>query len=209
MDFSLFPQKEEWGTGDEAMDVKLALALKKTQENLNFDSISDFYFYGLSLKPRAYNPSYPVTIELVTKALLGVLSPSEYNDVLLQKVKGKYFQRSPLHFSLENKEEILGELRKKKVYRYEGEIDFYLHLKNPEERNPFLRAPLKRANLDLSTKIIMKEFKLYLNGEKDESLHDVSLFRALRVKEQVLFIENFAELWYHEGQIFSLALFDL
>jgi hypothetical protein len=29
LDLSLFPTLEEWGTGDEAMDNKLSIALKK------------------------------------------------------------------------------------------------------------------------------------------------------------------------------------
>ncbi|AUN99045.1 hypothetical protein DOM21_05720 [Bacteriovorax stolpii] len=208
MDFSLFPNKEEWGSGDEAMDNKLSIALRKAQENLSISSISEFYFYGLSLKPRAYNPSFHVTIEFVTKAFLSLLHPDECNDQLMHKIKGGYFNKKKVAFQLNESESVATELKKKGTFRYKGEIDFYLHRQLPEERNPFVRVPLKRANLDLHTKIIMKDFKLYLNGEKDESLYADPLFRALRVKDQVLFIENFAELWYHEGQIFSLPLFE-
>lgn len=190
------------------MDNKLSIALRKVQENLSIASISEFYFNGLTLKPRAYNPSFHVTIEFVTKAFLSGLYPDENNDQLMHKIKGDYFNKKKVSFQLNDSEDIVSELKKKGSFRYKGEIDFYLHRQVPEERNPFVRTPLKRANLDLHTKIIMKDFKFYLNGEKDESHHIEPLFRALRAKDQVLFIENFAELWYHEGQIFSLPLFE-
>ena len=209
MDYSLFPNKEEWGSGDEAMDNKLSSALKNVQNDLSISKISEFYFYGLSLKPRAYNPSFHITIEFVTKAFLSGLYPDECNDQLMQKIKGDYFHKKKITFQLEDKERILSELKAKGTFRYKSEIDFYVHRQNEEERNPFLRLPLRRSKVDLHTKIIMKDFKLYLNGQKDESVHSDSLFRALRMGKQILFIENFAELWYHEGQIFSLPLFEI
>ena len=85
-DYSLFPNKEEWGTGDEAMDNKLSIALKKVKENLTLYNIKEFYLYGLSLKTRAYNPAFHTTIELVTKAFLFYLDPDEYNDQLMKKM---------------------------------------------------------------------------------------------------------------------------
>ena len=36
-DYSLFPNKEEWGTGDEAMDNRLSIALKKVKDDLTRD----------------------------------------------------------------------------------------------------------------------------------------------------------------------------
>ncbi len=191
------------------MDNKLSIALKKVQENLSVPAIAEFYFYGLSLKPRAYNPAFHMTIEFVTKAFLSLIHPDECNNQLMHKIKGDYWSKTKVSFVLPEVEGIVSELKKKGNVRYKSEIDFYLHQQISAERNPFVRLPLKRSKLDLHTKIIMKDFKLYLNGEKDESLHSDPLFRALRMKDQVLFIENFAELWYHEGQIFSLPLFEL
>lgn len=208
MDYSLFPNKEEWGSGDEAMDNKLSIAMKNVQQNLSFESISEFYFYGLTLKPRAYNPSFHTTIEFVTKAFLSMLEPEACNNQLMLKIKGHYFQKRRVNFDLPKADIVRDGLKMKGSFRYQGEIDFYLYEQNPEERNPFVRIPLKRSKLDLHTKIIMKDFKAYLNGEKPESLHQDPLFLALRMGESVLFIENFAELWYDEGQIFSLPLFD-
>lgn len=209
MDYSLFPKKEEWGSGDEAMDNKLSVALKKTQEQLTFDSIREFYYYGLSLKPRAYNPSFHTTIEFVTKAFLFQLSPDDYNNQLMLKIKGDYNSKNKILFHFPEADKIKAELIKKNTSRYRGEIDFFLYEQGQSERNPFIRVPLKRAKLDLHTKIIMKDFKLYLSGEKDEGMHNDSFFRALRMGRDALLIEHFAEIWYHEGQIFSLPLFDI
>jgi hypothetical protein len=82
-DFSLFPRSEEWGSGDESIDIKLTNALKNVQDSLSLETIENFFFFGLSLKPRAYNPSFYSTIELVTKAMLYNLYPEDFNNHLL------------------------------------------------------------------------------------------------------------------------------
>lgn len=204
LDFSLFPTREEWGTGDEAMDNKLSIALKKAQGELSFSSIREFYLFGLSLKPRAYNPSFSMTIDMATKALLYCLEPSEYNDHLFLKIKGNYFQKEIISFELAGKKQILDELETKRTYRYQGQIDFSLSLQSIEERNPFVRHSLKRSPYLFHVKIIFKDFKNYLSGEKESLLIEDDLFNALRLGENVLFINNFGELWYDQGQIFSL-----
>ena len=205
--YALFPSKEEWGTGDEAMDNKLSMALKKSIDHLSMESISEFYYYGLSVKPRAYNPAFKMTIELVTKALLSILFPTEANDQLMIKLKGQYNQKSVVNFTLPDKDNILQELKSKKIYRYNKELDFYLGLQDIEERNPFVQYSLLRSRHHMHVKILMKDFKSYLSGEKNDDLYQDSLFRALRTKDQILFIEDFAQLWYHEDQIYSLPLF--
>ena len=205
----MFPTSEEWGTGDEAMDNRLSLALKSVRGNLSFDTISEFYFNGLSMKPRAYNPTFHVTIELVTKALLFLLSPESYNDQLMQQMKGAYHQKKKVPFTLPGSDAIVSELKKNNQYRYKNQIDFYLHHQDTQEKNPFVQYSLLRSPIDLHVKIIMKDFKAYLNGEKDEKLHDDSFFRALRMGENVLLVDNFGELWYHQGQIFSLPSLQL
>jgi len=205
-DYSLFPSKEEWGTGDEAMDNKLSIALKKVKDDLTLANIKEFYLYGLSLKPRAYNPAFHTTIELVTKAFLFCFDPEGYNDQLMQKMKGDYDSKKKITFSLPDVANILSELKTNKVYRYKGQIDFYLSRIEIAERNPFVRTSLKRAPIDLHTKIIMKDFKVWMNGENTRATYDDAFFNALKVDNQILLIENFGEFWYHQGQIFSFPL---
>ncbi len=205
-DYSLFPSKEEWGTGDEAMDNKLSIALKKVKDDLTLANIKEFYLYGLSLKPRAYNPAFHTTIELVTKAFLFCFDPEGYNDQLMQKMKGDYDSKKKITFSLPDVANILSELKTNKVYRYKGQIDFYLSRIEIAERNPFVRTSLKRAPIDLHTKIIMKDFKAWMNGENTRATYDDAFFNALKVDNQILLIENFGEFWYHQGQIFSFPL---
>lgn len=203
-DYSLFPNKEEWGTGDEAMDNKLSSALKKVKEDLTLKSIREFYNYGLSLKPRAYNPAFHTTIELVTKAFLYCFDSQEYSNHLIQKMKGNYDNKKKCNFEFPNIDEILYELRTKKSYRYKGQIDFYINRVDATERNPYVRHPLKRSPIDLHVKIIMKDFKSYLNGENKNMTYKDSFFDQLKNKDQILIIKNLGEVWYNEGQIFSL-----
>ncbi|MBC7713697.1 MAG: hypothetical protein H7177_10175 [Rhizobacter sp.] len=207
-DYSLFPNKEEWGTGDEAMDNRLSVAMKKVKDDLTLSNISEFYFYGLSLKPRAYNPAFHTTIELVTKAFLFCLDPDGYNDQLMQKMKGDYDNKKKVVFEMPEALAIQNELKAKKVFRYKGQIDFYLHRQDKDERNPFVRPLLKRAPIELHAKITFKEFKTYLNGDNDNSAYNDPFFHALRMQNQILLIENLGEFWYHQGQIFSFPLFD-
>lgn len=208
-DYSLFPNKEEWGTGDEAMDNRLSVALKKVKDDLTLANIKEFYLYGLSLKPRAYNPAFHTTIELVTKAFLFCFDPDGYNDQLMQKMKGDYESKNKIIFILDDVANILIELKKNKVYRYKGQIDFYLSRIEIAERNPFIRQALKRSPIDLHTKIIMKDFKAYMNGENVRATYNDPFFNALKVDNQIVLIEKFGEFWYHQGQIFSFPLFDI
>lgn len=208
-DYSLFPNKEEWGTGDEAMDNRLSVALKKVKDDLTLANIKEFYLYGLSLKPRAFNPAFHTTIELVTKAFLFCFDPDGYNDQLMQKMKGDYDSKMKIIFQFPVASTILAELKTKKNYRYKGQIDFYLSRIEIAERNPFVRQSLKRSPINLHTKIIMKDFKAYMNGEKEGKAYDDVFFNALKVDNQILLIENFGEFWYHQGQIFSFPLFDI
>lgn len=207
MDLSLFPNKEEWGTGDEAMDSKLSTALKLSLATLSYESISQFYFLGMSLKTRAYNPAFAVTIELVTKALFHFLNPDELIDHTMKKMRGEYFQKEKIHFSLPDLNTIKNELLTHKKYRYNHQIDFSLQVKDGKERNPYTRDELKRSTMDLSVKIIFKDFKSYLEGHTKAELFTDPLFIALRAPHHILLIENFAEVWYHQDQIFILSSF--
>lgn len=203
-DYSLFPSKEEWGTGDEAMDNKLSIALKKVKNDLTLSNILEFYLYGLSLTPRAYNPAFHTTIELVTKAFLFCFDPDGFNDQLIQKMKGHYDSKTKINLILPNLDEILHELKNKKVYRYKGQIDFYLSKIEIAERNPFVRQPLKRSSIELHTKILMKDFKGYLNCDKENAAYKDLFFDELKNQKQIIVIDHFGEFWYHEGQIFSI-----
>ncbi|MBC7538778.1 MAG: hypothetical protein H7281_08155 [Bacteriovorax sp.] len=206
LDLSLFPTKEEWGTGDEAMDNKLSIALKKSLANLSFESISEFYLLGAALKPRTVNPSFLVTIELVTKALFHLLDPAACIDLTFKKMKGQYYSKEKVLFNFLERDIVLRELKATRKYRYNNQIDFSINLQDPAERNPFVRGELKRSTIDLSVKIIFKDFKSYLSEETKVELFTDPLFLALRGGSRVLLIENFAEIWYHQDQIFSLSL---
>jgi hypothetical protein len=142
--------------------------------------------------------------------LLYCLSPEEYNDHLFLKIKGDYFQKEKINFTLLDLDLdldlILREISKGSVYRYKNQIDISLHEQAITERNPFIKTLLKRSSQDLHVKIIFKDFRSYLNGEKNEALFDDSLFRALRMGEKVLFIEKLGELWYHQGLIYSYKI---
>lgn len=207
MDQTLFPQNEEWATGDEALDLRLSVALKKVVSELSFTSISQFYFFASTIKTRTYNPSYIVTIELLTKALLFYLAPNEANDELLKKIKGEYLQKKKQTLIWTQGHEVIKELKEKNNYRYKSQLDFSLVFKQVAERNPFLRHTLVKSPFELHTKIIFKDLKNYLNGDTLQESHDDLLFQALRTKDTIWVIPNFAEIWYHQGLIYSLPLF--
>ena len=205
MDLGLFPANEEWGTGDEATDNKLSVALKKTTTNLTFESISEFYFLGLGLKLRVYNPSFLVTIELVTKALLHLREPLDCVDHSLKKLKGCYYAKEKSHFHFEDLGGVLSELKAVKKFRYKNQIDFSLHIQDTSERNPYVCEELKRSSLDLNLKIIFKDFKSYLNEELKNDFFKEPFFQMLRGGKRVLLIEKFAEIWYHQDQIYCIS----
>ncbi len=208
LDLSLFPSKEEWGSGDEAIDNRLSIAFKKTTSQLSLQAISEFYFFGISLKPRAHNPAFLVTIELVTKALFHLFNPLENVDYFFKKMKGDYYTKIKKPFLFEKKDLVMNELKANRKYRYLDQIDFSLNLQDPSERNPFVRGELKRSRTDLNIKIIFKEFKSFLNEESESKLISDALFLALRGGSNILVIEGFAEIWFHKDQIFSLYLKD-
>ena len=205
LDLSLFPKSEEWGTGDEALDNKLSGALKLAIFDLSDKSISDFYFFGIGLKPRTPNPSFLVTIELVTKALFYHLGPNNLIDFSMKKMKGNYFSKNKIRFNFPEKDKIWDELNRNKKYRFKNQIDFSVNLQDPFERNPFIRDELLRSKIDLNLKIIFKDFKAYLNEDSETEIYDDPFFLALRGGTSILSIENFAEIWYDRDQIFSIT----
>ena len=100
---------------------------------------------------------------------------------------------------------VLQELKTNRKTRFKDQIDFYVYSQDTLERNPFVQYSLKKSPIDLQTKIIFKEFKNYLNGEETAVVYNEPIFQALRLGRNVLVIENFAEIWYHQDQIFSLS----
>ena len=207
MNLNLFPKNEEWGTGDEALDLKLSQALKRTSQNLSIEVVSEFYFLATSLKPRTYNPTFNLTIELVTKALLFHLAPEDYNDFQYKKLKGHYFLKERINFNFEESEKILNELKLKNKFRYLDQIDFYLSAQKESERNPFIESELRKSPYDLQAKIIFKEFKNFLSGQDTKETYSNPFFDELRDGKRVLVIDNFTEIWYDVDQIFSLPIF--
>ena len=204
MNLSLFPKGEEWGTGDEAQDLKLTSLLKNTLENLSLHSIRQFYFYGTSLKTRAYNPTLSLTISFVAKALLAQMSPTECHDHLLKKCLGSYELKKKINFKFIECEHLISELKKLKRSRYEGQIDFALYEQQTIERNPFELAGLKKSAIDLQAKIVFKEFKNFLNGDESKSYQN-SLLQSLRLGENILVIDQLGEIWYHQDQIYAIS----
>ncbi len=214
-DFSLLPKNEEWGTGDEALDVKLDQALKKAKENLSLELISGFYELGLQLKPRTHNPAFHKVIELVTQALLHFYRPLENTLSLMTKVKGSYHLFRPELFEileLPDLSKMIVELKKNNLFRYQQQIDFSFHthdLQGYGERNPFVKNRINTGSNSLHTKIIFKDFKNFLNNSnyvvKDKEMEQDPLLIRLKLPTKIIFIENFAELWYHQGQIWTVS----
>jgi hypothetical protein len=198
----LFPKNEEWGTGDESQDLQLTKALKLAASHLSLESISDFYFLGINLRPRAYNPGLSQTIELVTKGLLFHFSPDDFNDVLLKKIKGRYFLRQRVEIKWEQASSVFLEIKKYQKHRYNEQLDFSLIPQVSSEFNPYISTPLKKSPYDLQVKIVFKDFKAYLNDEDFKGDYDFDSFlQVLRLKEQVHCIENFGEIWFDGDQI--------
>lgn len=207
MNLALFPVNEDWGTGDEALDFRLSLSLKKTAQNLSLESIAEFYFSALALKTRTYNPAFAITIELVTKALLHYFRPDECNDILQKKMRGHYFEKVHLNFTLPEMNDLIRELKAKRRVRYKDQIDFSLTEQSTLERNPFVLGELKKSPHDLQTKILFKEFRQFLEGQA-EAGHKAwsdSLFLGLKEGKNILVIRDFAEIWFDRDQLFSFS----
>lgn len=200
--FKLFPKNEDWATGDEALDLKLNIKLKNTIQELSLESISSFYFDGLEIKPRAYNPLYKLNIETVTKGMLAILNPTNYNDHEFKKIKGHYYTREKILFDLPKKDIVIEGLILLKKFRYENQIDFFKEIQNEVDRNPYVPFEIKKSPTVILTKIIFKDVTKYLSNEI-ESGPNIEFIKALRT-QKILLIPGLGEFWFDVDQIYSI-----
>lgn len=205
IDLSLFPSHDQWGTGDESLDLKLSQKLFSMQGNLTLESIDEFYQLALSVKKRVYNPAFLVEIELMIKALLAYYDPNTFNDHLVRKLKGKYFLHEKIDFDFKKSDILIDGLRILHKFRFEDQIDFYLQMQDIEEKNPYIIKPLKRYPYDMQAKIVFKEFRQYLNGEVIKDFGSNELFNGLHSKK-ILNIPHLGEIWFHQDQIYCLSV---
>lgn len=208
-DFSLFPKMEEWGSGDEALDVKLHHALKTATLDLSSDSIKSFYDYAINLKLRVSNPSYRHNVIYVTKALLYSLTPESFINNELIKLRSGYFNKNKINFDFSKKDILKESLLISSHYRYKDQLDFYLKAISESGRNPFLKDKILNSQYELHTKTIFKDTMAFLVGEKttkSESDYQDELLLLLK-KEEIIVIDEVCELWINEGIIESIALF--
>ena len=204
MDLKLFPKGESWATGDEAIDLKLTNALKETAQDLSIKKIQTFYEYGISIRPRAYNPLFNYSIETVVKALLAIVEPTSFNDHLLKKIKSDYYAKNVYEFELAKSDIIIDGLKMMSKFRYEEQVDFYIFKQAEFEKNPYLSYELIRSPIDLQVKIIFKEFKEALSQKKELKSENL-FFHELRAGK-ILKVKNLGEFWFHEDQIYSTSL---
>jgi len=204
IDLSLFPRHDQWGTGDESLDLKLSQKLLSLQSNLNLTSIAEFYELALSIKKRVYNPAFLVEIELMVKALLAYFEPDAFNDHLVKKLKGKYYLYEKIDFDFNKSDILIDGLRILHKFRYEDQIDFYLQVQDIEEKNPYITKTLKKYPYDMQAKIVFKEFRQFLNNEIEKKDVVDELFLGLR-SHKILNIPHLGEMWFHQDQIFCLS----
>lgn len=204
IDFHLFPSSDEWGTGDEALDLKLTNQLKLIKDNLSINGIENFYFEAINLKMRMSNPYFKRQIELVTKALLYSLDPDSYIDIEFNKLIGHYHHKEKINFTLEKLDILHDGLLMLKKFRYEDLLDFYMVLESEPLINPFVEHHLKNAPQKLDIKIIMKETRLFLQGKGNET-HPNSLINQLKNGKYILEIKTLGEVWFDEDKIYAVS----
>jgi hypothetical protein len=205
LDLSLFPKHDQWGTGDESLDLKLSQKLIQMNNNLTLQAINEFYELATTIKKRVYNPAFSVEIELMIKALLAYLEPESFNDHLVKKLKGKYYLYEKVDFEFKKSDILIDGLRILHKFRYEDQIDFYLQVQDIEEKNPYIVRTLKKYPYDLQAKIVFKEFRQYLSNESLKDFGSDELFLGLHSKK-ILNIQHLGEFWFHQDQIYCLSV---
>ncbi len=205
IDLSLFPKHDQWGTGDESLDLKLSQKLIQMNNRLTLQEINEFYELAWSVKKRVYNPAFLVEIELMIKALLAYLEPESCNDHLIKKLKGKYYLYEKIDFEFKKSDILIDGLRILHKFRYEEQIDFYLQVQDIEEKNPYIVRTLKKYPFDLQAKIVFKEFRQYLSNEISKDYGNDDLFSGLHSKK-ILNIPHLGEIWFHQDQIYCLSV---
>lgn len=205
INLNLFPKKEEWATGDEALDLRLTLKLKEVTSNLTIESCRDFYLFGTSLKTRAFNPLFKINIELVTKALLANIDSKSLNDDEFKKLKGHYHLKNKINFDLEKSDIVIEGLRMLKKFRYENQIDFFIEEQMESDRNPYVDFEIKKAKYSLFTKAIFKDLTRTLAGELKNDTN-IPFVEGMLSGINVLVIKGLGEFWFDVDQIYSISL---
>ena len=210
MNVNLFPKREEWASGDEAIDQKLSFFLTKLIDDFSLEKLEEFFNYTKEVKKRVFNPSFHLQIQYLVKALLHRQNPQAYIDLEYVKFIGKYWKKKQNRISFHESDLIKNNLLEHSRYRYKELLDFSLQVKEKSERNPFVCHELPHSGRDFQVKIIFKDLKNYLLNEKSVGVKQYEidiLISALKLERNVILIENFAQLWFEDDQIYGLSLF--
>lgn len=205
-DFSLFPKMEEWGSGDEALDLKLFKALNTATADLSYEAVRAFYEFAIDLKLRVHNPSYRYNVIYITKALLYFLDPlKNINDEFI-KLKSNYYELEKVEFDFNEKDILKESLLMSSHYRYLDSIDFFLKEVSESGRNPYLKEKITNNRYELHVKTIFKDMMQFLEGESSLKKYQDELMLLLKDKKVVV-IPKVCELWCAKGIIESTPLF--
>ena len=142
----------------------------------------------------------------MVEALLCLLSPDDYINNSVKKLKGLYATKKKVPFLLKDIDLVINELREKNHSRYNDQIDFTLVHNKILPINPFIGRRPVTSPLELSSSILYKEFRNYLDEKKPFALYRNTFFQELRGGQSVLVIDNFAEIWYHQDRLYSISL---
>ncbi len=145
----------------------------------------------------------------MVEALLCLLSPYDYINNSVKKLKGLYITKKKVSFILKDIDLVINELREKNFSRYSDQIDFTLVHNKILPINPYIGRRPVTSPLELSCSILFKEFRNYLDEKKPIDLYNNAFFQELRGGQSVLVIDNFAEIWYHQDRLFSISLLHL
>jgi hypothetical protein len=199
LELKLFPNDEDWATGDEYLDKKLNSLLINCFKNLNLNSIETFYEEAKIIKPRVVSPSFYLVIELCTKALIGIFDSELEVDQELMKIKGKKndFEVCTKKITLE-----LKELQLNNHQRLFSSLDIFMRSQDGFEQNPFASFKLKKAPRFYEVKIIYKDLIEKLTHPMNHKF-DHELF-ALLSQKKVVEIEGIGRVWFHQGKIFCV-----
>ncbi len=210
LDRKLFPKFEDWASGDEAIDTLLTNALNQCFDNLTEENIRLFYQMSQSQRLRISNKYFDSTIQFVIKALLHLENPQEFIDEKLIKFHGNFTQKKVVPLESLELATLFEQCLSGTIIRYKDQLDFHLVQEftnnSMGERNPFLRTLIPRSGWVFRVKIKWKECKTFFSTgtiSQNESLFlSDPLLKALSQKDQVVLVNNWAYLWYHQQDEF-------